>query len=98
MPSGYQNTRRAQRSIDKRVAQGVKERYNHHDATGQWAPFASAKRKDKIGSVRPAFETAHRREGLANVEFHELRHTLLADMRRSGVDNFHTIPFPDIEQ
>jgi integrase len=42
----------------------------------------------RIGSVRRAFETACRQAGLANMVFHDLRHTFVTNMRRAGVDYF----------
>jgi integrase len=38
--------------------------------------------------VRRAFEVACRKAGVDDVVFHDLRHTFVTNMRRSGVDSF----------
>jgi integrase len=51
-------------------------------------PYVFTYAGKRIGSVRRAFETACRQAGLANVVFHDLRHTFVTNARRAGIDYF----------
>jgi integrase len=58
------------------------------DAAGHRVPYVFTYAGKRIGSVRRAFETTCRKAGLANVVFHDLRHTFVTNMRRASVDYF----------
>jgi integrase len=74
--------------LTKELSETLKGATIYLNAAGQRVPYVFTYAGRRIGSVRRAFETACRQAGLANVVFHDLRHTFVTNMRRAGVDYF----------
>jgi integrase len=55
---------------------------------GNRVPYVFTYDVKRIGSIRRTFETACRRAGIFGLVFHDLRHTLVTNMRRAEVDYF----------
>jgi integrase len=74
--------------MTKELSEMLRSATIHLDGEGHRVPYVFTYAGKRIGSVRRAFETACRQAGLANVVFHDLRHTFVTNMRRAGVDYF----------
>jgi integrase len=74
--------------MTKELSEALKNATIYLDAAGHRVPYVFTYAGKRIGSVRRAFETACSQAGLANVVFHDLRHTFVTNMRRAGVDYF----------
>jgi integrase len=78
--------------MTKELSETLRNATIYLDGEGHRVPyvFTYAGRR-RSSAVRRAFETACRQAGLANVVFHDLRHTFVSNMRRAGVDYFRSM-------
>lgn len=74
--------------MTKELSETLRNATIYLDGEGHRVPYVFTYAGRRIGAVRRAFETACRQAGLANVVFHDLRHTFVSNMRRAGADYF----------
>lgn len=77
--------------LTKELSETLKNATIYLDSLGKPVPHIFTYAGRRLGSVRWAFETACRQAAIANLVFHDLRHTFVTKIRRAGVDYLRII-------